>query len=151
MRWNIFSINSKMLSFKLYPSDQILNNGYRHIIRSLCSINPNPLGFSIKSIFEFTCSYDMQPARRTSVPHPPHQLFNSIIIPWISQLIYICFMGILQCIDSHCQNIKISMNSYYLHLHHLIWSATSHTMKIGHLKVIYFIVHSGADPLTLPE
>lgn len=24
-------------------------------------------------------------------------------------------------------------------------------MKIGHLKVIYFIVHSGADPLTLPE
>lgn len=93
VRWNIFSINSKTLSFNHYPSDQILNKGYRHIIRSFCSINPSPLGFSIKSIFEFTCSYDMQPARRTSVPHPPLQLFNSIIIPWISQLIYICFMG----------------------------------------------------------
>lgn len=53
MRWNIFSINSKTLSFNHYPSDQILNNGYRHIIRSFCSINPSPLGFSIKSIFEF--------------------------------------------------------------------------------------------------
>lgn len=53
MRWNIFSINSKTLSFNHYLSDQILNNGYRHIIRSLCSINPSPLGFSIKSIFEF--------------------------------------------------------------------------------------------------
>lgn len=97
-RWVELSIKHYPIGFYHYLSDQIFNNEYRYIIRSPCSINLCPLGFSFKSIFEFTCAYDMQPGSRTSIPHHQHQLFNSVIISWISQLIYICIRGIIQCI-----------------------------------------------------